>query len=472
MSFLLSLISTIALSFMPLQGAVLSGSTTFYYPEKDSEFQQSQNLSGSQMYEKYVSLKSSRPREAYKWLEKAADAGYSKAYEPLGEYYMHVGPLTIKENVIQAEKYFLKAKNSGVLDDYGYNAAHLYARAIRGESLNSRECYQIAQMFQAGLFGAAKSDERALIWYQQAMRKGDESAAFRVSQIYKKFAEEALARKDYDEVMRYADLFEGVYDSYGPLEDIAEQLRLDAAAIYPNDKKAFKKPLEYAVRMGNAHAMYNLGLQYCAGTYIPKDEVKGLSLLKASEKLGYSEAASAYSQFKKTFDNVTAYNNRALQEQQRRNNAEIIATVTAGALVVAVVAIIGKGIKSIASHSGGGYSYNYGGSASIITPEQDARKEDRAKAREMLDKCRPELTKCTLKGTDYWEVELGTGKAYTVERRENGRYVCNTLRSSLLAMGAYGLLDSFIPDYTYDSLEEAKAGLLKEEIAYYNNALK
>jgi TPR repeat protein len=429
-------------------------------------------MTAKQMYEKYVSLKRSDTREAYKWLEKAADAGYAQAYEPLGEYYMHVGPLSIKENVARAEKYFLKAKNAGIQDDYGYNTAHLYARAMGGESLNSRECYQIAQMMQAGLFGAVKSDERALIWFQEASRKGDESADFRISQIYKKFAEEALRRKNYDEVMRFADKFNQVYESYGPLEEIAEQMRKDAAAIYPNDKKAFRKPLEYAARMGNAHAMYTLGIQYCAGTYIPKDEVKGLALIQASDRLGYPDAARTYRELKTTFDNVSAYNNRVLQEQQKRANAEIMAAVTAGALLVATVAIIGKGIKSMASYSGGGYSYSYCGSASVTTPEADARAEDKAKAREMLAKCRPELTHCVQKDTDYWVIELGTGKEYSVERNSNGRYKCNAIHHGLLAMGAYGLMDAFISDYSYDSLEEAKQGLLKEEIAYYNKALK
>ena len=432
---------------------------------------QGQSLSGRQMYDKYVSMKGREPKEAYRWLERAADAGYSQAYQPLGEYYMQVGPLSIKENISRAEKYFQKAKDSGVQDDYGYQAARLYGRAMRGESLSGRECYQVAQMMQAGLFGAVKSDERALIWFQEASRKGDESADFRISQIYMNFAEEALARKEYDEVMRCADKFYEYYDSYEPLADIAERLRLDAVQLYPNDKKAFKKPLEYSVRMGNAHVMYTLGVQYCAGTFIPKDEVKGLALLKASEKLGYSQAGETYNKMKSAFDRNTAYNNMVLQERQRKNTQTIMMAVGAGATLLAAVAIIRAGIKNMGSYNGG-YSYGYSGSASVITPEADARAEDRAKAREMLGLCRPELTKVRQRDTDYWEIELGTGKAYTVERRENGNYRCNVLRRGLMEMGMYGILDAFIADYNFDSLEEAKQRLLKEEIDYYNKMLK
>jgi TPR repeat protein len=434
---------------------------------------QSQTLTGKQLYDKYVLLKDKEPLEAYRCLEKSAETGYLNAYNPLGEYYMHVGPLPIKENVTQSQKYFQKAKNAGMLqDDYGLTAALLFDRALKGQNLDSRECYQIAQMIQAGLFGFAKSEEKALLWFREASRKGNMGADFRISQIYKRFAEDALKRKDYDEVIRWADKFAEIYGSYEPLEDISEQLRKDAADIYPNDKRAFKRPLEYAARMGNAHALYNLGIQYCSGTYLPKNEAKGLALIKASDKLGYPDAAKAYNKLKTTFENVTAYNNRVLQEQQRRYNAQIVESITIGALLVATVAIISNGIKSLASQKGGGYSYRYSGSASVMTSEREAIDEDKMKAREMLNKCRPELTKCVKKEENFWEIELGTGLTYTVSySRDSEKYRCNVLRRGLLSMAAYGLMDTFISDYIFDSLEEAKKGLLEAEKRYYKVVL-
>lgn len=176
-------------------------------------------------------------------------------------------------------------------------------------------------------------------------------------------AQEALNRKDYDKVMEWANRYAQEYNSYEPFKDIAEQMRQDAASIYPNDKKAFAKPLEYAASLGNAHALYTLGVQYAAGTFLPKDEAKGLALLKASEALGYSQAGPMYNQLKAAFDKNAAID-RALQERQRRYNAEILGAATAAAVVIAAAALIGHSFKSTGSSSGSSSNYGYSSSSS------------------------------------------------------------------------------------------------------------
>ena len=186
-------------------------------------------------------------------------------------------------------------------------------------------------------------------------------------ETYRRYAEEALARKDYDGVMRYAEKIYQNCNSFEPLADVAEKMRQDAVNIYPNDKKAFVKPMEYAASLGNAHALYTLGVQYAAGTYLPKDEAKGLALLKASESLGYSQAGPMYNQLKAAFDKNAAID-RALRERQRRYNAQIVGAVTAAALVVATAAIIGHSFKNAPSYSGGGgIAYSSGSSSSSST---------------------------------------------------------------------------------------------------------
>ena len=177
-------------------------------------------------------------------------------------------------------------------------------------------------------------------------------------------AQEALDRKDYDKVMEWANRYAQEYNSYEPFRDIAEQMRQDAASIYAKDKKAFLKPMEYAASLGNARALYTLGIQYASGTYIPKDEAKGLALLKASEALGYPNAGTMYNQLKAAFDKNAAID-RALQERQRRYNAQIMGAATAAAVVVAAAAILGHSFSSSGPYSGGGgSSYSYSSSAS------------------------------------------------------------------------------------------------------------
>ena len=171
-------------------------------------------------------------------------------------------------------------------------------------------------------------------------------------QNYIKNAREALNRKDYDGVMRWADKYVEEYNTYEPLADIAEQLRLEAKRIYPNDKKAYLKPMGYAARMGNAHAIYNVGMDYLAGQFVPKDEAKGIALVELSSKLGYSEATRALHMMENTYDYIV------YKEKQRRYDSLIIGAVTIGALVVAAASIIGN-----SSSYGGSYSFGNNGSS-------------------------------------------------------------------------------------------------------------
>ena len=183
-------------------------------------------------------------------------------------------------------------------------------------------------------------------------------------QDYISMARDALSRKDYDRVIQYADMYaERHNNSYSALNDVAEQMRKDASSIYPNDKKAFLKPLEYAARMGNAHALFSLGCQYCSGQFVPKDEPRGLALLKASEELGYPRAADMYRQLKTSFDLEAAYN-RVLQEKQQMYNDQVLRAVATGVLITAIASIIGNGIKASASNSGRGYYSGNQGSSS------------------------------------------------------------------------------------------------------------
>lgn len=188
-------------------------------------------------------------------------------------------------------------------------------------------------------------------------------------------AREALARKDYDKVMEWANKYAQERNSYEPFKDIAEQMRQDAASIYPNDKKAFVRPLEYAASMGNAHALYSLGIQYAGGQYLPKDEAKGLALLKASEKLGYANAGPMYTKLKMAFDQNAAID-RALRERQQKYNAQIIGAVTAAAVVVAAAALIGHSFKNSGStgRSSSGY---YGYSSSSSSRTNDVKSSDK-----------------------------------------------------------------------------------------------
>lgn len=181
------------------------------------------------------------------------------------------------------------------------------------------------------------------------------------AQKYMDAAHEALMRKDYDEVMRNADKFAQIHGSYEPLKDIAEQLDKEATELYPNDKKAFVKPMQCAAKMGNPHALHAMGIQYCAGRFVPKDEAKGLALIKASEKLGYGPAKETYYKLKTTFDNVAAANNRALKEQQRRYDQQITKAMTVGAVVAITAGLIAYSYSK--SGGGGGSSYSYRGSA-------------------------------------------------------------------------------------------------------------
>ena len=188
-------------------------------------------------------------------------------------------------------------------------------------------------------------------------------------------AQDALNRKDYDKVMEWANKYAQEHNSYEPFKDIAEQMRQDAASIYPNDKKAFVKPMEYAASLGNAHALYTLGLQYAAGTYIPKDEAKGLALLKASEALGYPNAGPMYKQLKAAFDKNAAID-RASREQQQRYNEEIIGAATAAAVVVTVAALLGNSFKSSSSYSGGGGGSYRSSSSSSSREESDSNQSN------------------------------------------------------------------------------------------------
>ena len=178
---------------------------------------------------------------------------------------------------------------------------------------------------------------------------------------YVKFAREALNKKDYDGVMMWADKYYKVNKTYEPFKDISEQMYKDVKVIYPDDKKAFVKPLEYAAKMGNAKALHTLGIQHVAGRYLPKDEAKGMALIKAAEKLGDPEAAETYKKFKLTFDNVNAYNNKVLQERQRKYTEQILTAATAVAVVAAAAALIGNSFKG-SSSKGGGYNYGNDGS--------------------------------------------------------------------------------------------------------------
>lgn len=186
--------------------------------------------------------------------------------------------------------------------------------------------------------------------------------AFGQTNSYVINAQQALNRKDYDKVMECANRYAQEHNTYEPFKDIAEQMRQDAASIYANDKKAFIKPMEYAASLGNAHALYTLGVQYAAGTFLPKDEAKGLALLKASESLGYSQAGPMYNQLKAAFDKNAAID-RALRERQRKYNAQIIGAASAAAVVVAAAVILGHSFKNAPSYSEGSGS-NYSSSSS------------------------------------------------------------------------------------------------------------
>ena len=155
-------------------------------------------------------------------------------------------------------------------------------------------------------------------------------------QSYINSAKAALDRKDYDESMRWAQRYIDEYHSYTPLASIAEQMYQDAKKIYPNDKKGFVKPLEYAGCLGHSDALYLLGMQYYAGQFIPKDMEKGMALLKASEKLGNSKAANAY----KTFSNDADW--IAHNAKLRRYNDMIVGAVGLTALIAVAAKIIGN----------------------------------------------------------------------------------------------------------------------------------
>lgn len=192
-------------------------------------------------------------------------------------------------------------------------------------------------------------------------------------------AREALSRKDYDKVMEWANRYAQEHNSYEPFKDIAEQMRQDATSIYPNDKKAFIKPLEYAASLGNAHALYALGVQYAVGQFLPKDEAKGLALLKASEKLGYPNAGPTYTKLKIAFDQNAAID-RALQERQQRYNSQIIGAVTAAAVVVAAAALLGHSFKNVGSSYSSGRSY-YGSGSSSSSRSEDRETSDSGQSR-------------------------------------------------------------------------------------------
>ena len=179
-------------------------------------------------------------------------------------------------------------------------------------------------------------------------------------QNYINSSKSALDRKNYDESMQWAQRYINEYHSYDALANIAEQMYKEALRIYPNDKKAFVKPLEYAARLGNVDAIFIYGVHCYKGDYISKDIDKGMALIKTAEKMGHPKARNTYLAIANGYDYLVH------KAKQQKYNDMIIGAVGLGALVAVAAKIISGGTSSSSSYSSsyGSSSYNSSSSSS------------------------------------------------------------------------------------------------------------
>lgn len=190
--------------------------------------------------------------------------------------------------------------------------------------------------------------------YSQGSVSNSQGSGSNSGQNYINQAKAALNRKDYDESMRWAQRYVNEYNSYSGVADIAEQMFQDARAIYPNDKKGFVKPMQYAGSLGHSQALLLLGAQYYAGTYIPKDIEKGMALIKASERLGNQQAASYY----RTLANGAEW--ISYNAKKQGYNDMVLGAVG----LTALVAVVGKLIGNLPAPSSSYSSSSYRSSSS------------------------------------------------------------------------------------------------------------
>ena len=208
----------------------------------------------------------------------------------------------------------------------------------------------------------------------------------------------ALDRKDYDESMRWAQRYINEYHSYAPLASIAEQMYIDAKNIYPNDKKGFVKPLEYAGSLGHSDALYLLGMQYYAGQFIPKDIVKGMALLKASEKLGNSKAATTYRTLANGADWI------AHNAKMKKYNDMIIGAVGLVALAAVASKIIGNlppsssSYSSSSSYTSSSSSYNSSSSSTSSSTNNNQATSSNNTSSDKQHTCKVKIKYETIKG--------------------------------------------------------------------------
>jgi TPR repeat protein len=188
---------------------------------------------------------------AKEWYEKSAKQGHEGAQKKLDKlnssWDMPYKQLTVADvagKVIDGDAYFVSAANSA-------------------QSGDAKAQFELGVMYFKG-FGMPQDYMKALDFFEKASNQGHERAKEYIPKTYF-----ALG----------SDYFS---------EDAGER---------QDDQEAFKW-FSKAAELGHAQSQYIVGLMYYFGEGIPKDESKGVQLIKQSAQNGFEEARKVIDEYK------------------------------------------------------------------------------------------------------------------------------------------------------------------------------
>lgn len=252
-------------------------------------------------------------KEAVIWYRRAAQDGYAKAQNKLGDCYMNGRGVTSK-NYIEALKWYKKAAEQGdedaqlTLGNYyrrDYNDDHDIHEAIKwyklvamNEKSTMRNIAQsnLGDIYSDGYY-ITPDNKEAFKWYKMAAINGISYDKTRFGDIYLKG--ELGVKKDFHEAQKWYDeagekiRFDDVV-SFAESGDQYAQFELGKRYYFGNgaalDYSAAFKLFKKSADSGNVDAMYYLGLCYYYGNGVPQNVGNATTLIKTAAAYGQEEA--------------------------------------------------------------------------------------------------------------------------------------------------------------------------------------
>ena len=194
--------------------------------------------------------------EAVKWYRKAAEQGYARAQNNLGEcYYNGEG---VAEDYTEAVKWFRKAAEQG----------------------NAIAQYHLGERYYYGQ-GVTEDETEAVKWYRKAAEQGSAIAQNKLGECY--YYGLGVTKDETEAVKWYRKAAEqGYAAAQGNLGECYEE-GIGVAKDYIEAVNWYRK----AAEQGYAHAQYKLGFCYYYGKGVAEDKTETVKLYRKAAEQGY-----------------------------------------------------------------------------------------------------------------------------------------------------------------------------------------